>query len=168
MVRKGFPRRLRNTRGFTLVELLVVIAILGVLSAIGFTAYTDNRKKSFDTEAIAFMRQLLTAVETDSPTQGGALFALHSGSAPLPDYPQLQLNHGLQLFAQEDASHRYQFYLAHQGGEVAFYFWIPGPGCAVDTDVVLPGVSVAPDRIVPEMASIAEYNWAVFRGLALP
>jgi prepilin-type N-terminal cleavage/methylation domain-containing protein len=168
MVRKGFTRRLCGTQGFTLVELLVVIAILGVLSAIGFRAYTDNRRKSFDTEAIEFMRQLLTAVETETPT--GAIFGLQSGMAPLPEYPHLQLNNGMQLFAREslDGQHKYQFYLAHRGGEIAFYFWVPGPGCPVDNDLVPPGVNVAPDRIVPDMGSTSEFNWTVFRGLALP
>jgi hypothetical protein len=70
----------------------------------------------------------------------------------------------MQLVVQVDAQNRYQFYLAHRGGQYGFYFWIPGPGCTVDVDNV--PTPVSPDRIVPDMGSVAEYTTAAFRGAA--
>jgi len=61
---------LSNQRGFTLVELLMVIAILGVLAAISLQQLKNNREKSFDRQAQAMIRNVLTYAAIDTP-QGG-------------------------------------------------------------------------------------------------
>jgi prepilin-type N-terminal cleavage/methylation domain-containing protein len=154
----------RGEKGFTLIELILVIAILGVLTAISVKAFTENRRRSYDTQAINFMRDLLTAAETEAPKT----FTTYSGEQKLDDYPQLQLNTGMKLTVANDAQDRVQFFIAHQGGEVGFYFWVPGPACAVNVDNGVTDQLGTPkplpsDRIAPDMATLSEYDWTPFR-----
>jgi prepilin-type N-terminal cleavage/methylation domain-containing protein len=169
MVKNGFHRLSRDTRGFTMIELLLVVAILGVLATIAIRAMSDERRRSYDAQTITFMRNLLTAVETDPPTH----FGLISGQQPLQDYPQLQLNPGMSLLVQDsnsvDGENKYQFFLAHQAGRAGFYFWVPGPDCPVETDDVtvldqkLNHLSIPSDKIVPELATVGEIYYTPFR-----
>jgi prepilin-type N-terminal cleavage/methylation domain-containing protein len=168
MVQDGFPRLCRDTRGFTMIELLLVIAILGVLATIAVRALSDQRMKSFDAQTITFMRNLLTAVETEAPKNVGTW----SGTQSLtPDYPQLQLNPGMQLLIALDGAGRYQFFLAHQAGKAGYYFWVPGPDCGVEVDDITVQnhddsgtVPVPSDKIVPEPATMGDIDYVNLRG----
>jgi prepilin-type N-terminal cleavage/methylation domain-containing protein len=168
MMQNGFRRLSRDTRGFTLVELVIVFAIIAVLAGLAVKTFMDNRKKSYDTQALEFMRNLLTAAETDVPTT----FTTYSGAQKLDDYPQLTMNAGMNLAIDgSDPDHRIRFYLAAEGGDLGFYFWIPGEGCADDTDTVHDGsghdTEVIADKIVPDFGNIQAYDVDSFRTAAL-
>lgn len=49
--------------GFTLIELLVVISIIGILSAIGMTAFTNAQKKARDATRMGDMKAYQSAYE---------------------------------------------------------------------------------------------------------
>src|SRR3954451_8320126 len=60
-----------NEGGFTLIELLVVIIIIGILAAIAIPVFLNQRKKGYDAQAKADLRNAATAEETyltDNPT----------------------------------------------------------------------------------------------------
>jgi len=167
MIGNRFPRPSRDTRGFTLIEVLLVIAILGVLSTIAVKVYAEAKRKSYDTQAMAFVRNLLTAVETEAPKDivGHTYF----GEQYLtPDYPQIQLNAGLQLSVQDsgDGRNLIQFYVAHQAGKLGFYFWVPGPLCTAENDAETEdtdGKKVVSDLIVPNLENQDKYTYDTFR-----
>ena len=101
-----------NKKGFTLIELLMVVAILGVLTTIAIKRITEERQKASDAQAISFMRNLLTKVETDPPSTANP----YNPGDVLDDYPDVQLTTGLYLNITNDAEDRWQFWLAHRGG----------------------------------------------------
>ncbi|MDA1079414.1 MAG: type II secretion system protein [bacterium] len=75
--------------GFTLIELLVVISIIGILSAIGMTAFTNAQKKARDATRIGDMKAYQKAYEQYYSTTNSAyaascstMDAMFSGAAP--------------------------------------------------------------------------------------
>ena len=66
-------RKAREERegGFTLIELLVVIIIIGILAAIAIPVFLNQRKKGYDAQVKADLRNAATAEETyltDNPS----------------------------------------------------------------------------------------------------
>ena len=59
-------RKAREERegGFTLIELLVVIIIIGILAAIAIPVFLNQRKKGYDAQVKADLRNAATAEET--------------------------------------------------------------------------------------------------------
>jgi type IV pilus assembly protein PilA len=57
-------RKAQEEEGFTLIELLVVIIIIGILAAIAIPVFLNQRKKGYDAQAKADLRNLATLEET--------------------------------------------------------------------------------------------------------
>ena len=84
-------RKAREERegGFTLIELLVVIIIIGILAAIAIPVFLNQRKKGYDAQSKADLRNLATLEETyltDNPT--GYATTLAQLQAPGYDFKQ--------------------------------------------------------------------------------
>jgi type IV pilus assembly protein PilA len=154
-----------DKKGFTLVELLMVIAILGVLASIAIKMVTEERMKANDAQAITLMRNLLTRAETDLPTVEGIV---NGGTSPA-DYPEITLNPGMSLFItyNDDGDARWDFYLAHEGGKLGFYFWLPSDECGYD---LKPAAGSDPDipsdKLVPAFDTQSNYDFTGYRALA--
>jgi prepilin-type N-terminal cleavage/methylation domain-containing protein len=162
MRRKNTFFSISNNKGFTLIELLMVIAILGVLSTIAIKKVSEERQKANDAQAITLMRNLLTRVETDPPQTPEALVG---DAFALTDYPDVKLNSGMYLNITNTLEDRWEFWLAHKGGALGFFFWVPGDDCADElSDSLTP--NVVADKLVPTFDSRTDYPAATLRSNA--
>jgi len=164
-----------NKKGFTLIELLMVIAILGVLATIALKTVQEEAKKANDTQALSMMRNLLTAMETQTPQTTYTVDIADGGILQWTDGPSIEIGKNLYLSIGEDtdgeAEGKWQVFGAHIGGKLGYYFWVPSENCSVDEDDQITdadGSATPADKIVPSAADIAKYTYTDFRDQAIP
>ena len=142
MIFKGPKSAVSNHRGFTLVELMIVMGILGILAAIGIQQVSLNRAKALDTQVVALVKNLLTAVAIDEPTGvppagpgfGGTLVDI---GLPQVEVPENVTWNVVNVPGVGNRKDMWMFYMAHASGKRGYYFWIPGDACDAVEDSVL-------------------------------
>jgi len=151
MIFKRPKSAVSNQRGFTLIELLLVIGILGILASISVQQLSQNRKKAFDTQVVALVKNLLTAVAIEEPT-GISATAFGGTLAPV-GLPQVEVPENVtwnvvNVPGVGNRKDMWMFYMAHASGKRGYYFWIPGDACdAVEDSVAGDGTGNPSDYI---------------------
>jgi hypothetical protein len=141
--------------------MVMVMAIIGILSSLGMKVWTENRKKTYDTQCFSLARVLLTRASTELPPDAVAVENYSGGTAVAPHYPDVTLNPGMKLNITHDGDDRWIFSIAHQGGKLGFQFWLPGFNCTVEDDGT--AQAVPSDKIVPTSETQAAYPWPTYR-----
>jgi len=129
-------------KGFTLIELFLVMAIIGILTMVGIGEIVNHRRQAFDRQTIAKAREWLTVATVAVANQELAAI-IGATSQGRPRLSQRGHESHDSLVLRQCRGDVWQFYLASANGNTAFYFWIPGPGCAANVD----GAGLSSDQI---------------------
>jgi len=75
-------RKMRAEQGFTLIELLVVIAIIGILAAIAIPQFAAYRRRAYESDVKANLKNAATAQEAYFVDNDAYLSGAMSGNNP--------------------------------------------------------------------------------------
>ena len=78
-------RKMRAEKGFTLIELLVVIAIIGILAAIAIPQFAAYRRRAYESDVKANLKNAATAQEAYFVDNNGYLSGVMDNNNP-PGY----------------------------------------------------------------------------------
>jgi len=78
-------RKMRAEKGFTLIELLVVIAIIGILAAIAIPQFAAYRRRAYESDVKANLKNAATAQEAYFVDNNGYLSGAMTNNSP-PGY----------------------------------------------------------------------------------
>ena len=84
----------KSSKGFSLVELLVVVAILGILSAVGITAY-GGYISSTERKATSNILQQISLAQTEEYSNSGAFYTQQTGECSPSATTSLQIEEDL-------------------------------------------------------------------------
>jgi prepilin-type N-terminal cleavage/methylation domain-containing protein len=76
-------RKLRNSKGFTLIELMIVVVIIGILAALAIPRFTQASGRAKEKEADGILKQMYTLQQTYKADKG--TYATSLGSPGLQD-----------------------------------------------------------------------------------
>jgi type II secretion system protein G len=127
----------KTSKGFTLIELLVVIAIIGILATIVLVSLNSARQKARDTQRVADIKQVQTALEmyfdaNTSYPDAGASNTIPDLKPYLPASPVDPLAGAQYYYCKESATGYHLATQLEDGGNAA----LDADADAVDTCTV--------------------------------
>jgi prepilin-type N-terminal cleavage/methylation domain-containing protein len=158
-----------NQHGFTLVELIIVIGILAVLSSMAIGEFYHRRRVAYDRQAIAVAKNLLSlAVTAFANDEIPTLEGLSVGTSP-KGYPELDTTVTMHTYIDKDydGANAWSFYIASEGGNTAYFFWLPGDNCALTTVKGAPSDTLI-ENVEWNVLFDPDENWRADPNLAIP
>jgi hypothetical protein len=72
----------------------------------------------------------------------------------------------LLMWYNQGGEGRWDFYLAHEGGKLGYYFWIPSDTCPYDLKpAAAPDPAIPSDKLVPTFDTRNDYDSPGYRAL---
>jgi type IV pilus assembly protein PilA len=127
-------------QGFTLIELLVVIIIIGILAAIAIPVFLNQRKKGWDAQAKADLKNMATAEETYLTDNGSYVALTDASTGALADAgfkKSADTSNWVSMVSAADPSSGYCLTVKSKSGTYWFYSSanaIPAPTGATPTN----------------------------------